>query len=79
MTRPIFNDYDENGFRVNINGNRTSKIADDNLLYNLRSRWPEELEKFNDVTLVNEYDKFSVTDRFGNNDERFLEWMEDVE
>lgn len=72
---PIFNDYDEQGYRTSITGCRSSRIADDNLVYNLRFRWPVELDGFSDAELVNHYDEFALSDWFGNNDERFLEWL----
>jgi hypothetical protein len=74
-----FNDYDENGVRVNIHGSRTTRIADENLLYNLRYRWKTELAEFSDAQLINEYWEFSMSDWFGDNDARFLEWMSEVE
>ena len=75
MTKSPFNDYDENGIRKNINGNLTSRTADENLLYNLRFKFPE-LDKFGDAQLINGYDDFALSEDFGNNDEKFVEWME---
>lgn len=75
MSKLIFNDYDENGFRTNIAGCRSSVTEDNAIVSNLRFRWPKELEHLSDVALVNEYDKFAISDWFGNNDERFLDWI----
>ncbi len=75
-TRPdIFNDYDDNGNRRTVAGTRSSRIADNALLDNLRFRWPQ-LSDLSDQRLVNEYDEFAVSDMFGDNDARFLEWLE---
>ncbi len=73
----IFNDYDDQGYRTNIMGCRSSKIADNNLVYNLRHRWPNELKDVSDVALVNVYDEFAMTDAFGNNDENFLAYLKE--
>jgi hypothetical protein len=75
----IFNDYSEAGYRVNIVGCRSSFIEDNNIVYNLRQRWPNELEGLSDVVLVNEYDQFAMSEMFGDNDARFLEWLEEGE
>jgi len=75
MRTPIFNDYDSQGYRTTINGCRSSKTADESLVHNLRHRWPTELAEYSDQKLVNEYDEFALSDDFGNNDEKFLDWI----
>lgn len=77
--RSPFNDYDERGYRTTRRGNRSSRIEDEAILYNLRTRWPKELEHLSDQMLIDTYDDFARSDMFGDNDARFLEWMEDVE
>ena len=79
MKPPIFNDYDEKGFRTNICGCRSSRTEDDAIAYNLRFRWKKELEEVSDQKLVNAYDEFAMSDMFGDNDERFLEWLAEYE
>lgn len=74
---PIFNDYDEQGYRRNICGNRSTKIEDEAIVRNLRFRWKDELADTNDQSLVNCYDEFAMSDMFGSNDERFLEFFND--
>lgn len=76
MKPPIFNDYDDEGYRINKNGNRSSRIADDNLVSNLRFRWREELYHLPDAALVNLYDDFALSEYEGDNDSRFLEFVE---
>lgn len=59
----------------------TTKLADANLVYNLRFRWKEELKQYKDHQLVQMYDDFCFTEDAegrpysGNNDERFLEFV----
>lgn len=72
---PIFNNYDENGVRTNIKGNRSTKMEDEAIRDNLRFRWPKILSYLSDAQLVNEYDAFALSELFGNNDENFLEWL----
>ena len=74
---PIFNDYDENGRRVSATGNRSTKIEDEAIVYNLRTRWRKELEDVTDSQLVNAYDHFALDESFGDNDEHFLEFLRD--
>ena len=71
-----FNDYDADGFRINRRGSRTSRIADEAIIRNLRYRWPKELSEISDAELVNEYDDFALSDQWGNNDENFLAWID---
>lgn len=76
MTKPdIFNDYDEHGYRRNAAGSRSSRTEDNAIVYNLRFRWPTELGEVSDQMLLNAYDTFAMSDWFGGNDERFLEWL----
>lgn len=76
--RSPFNDYDTTGHRVNSQGCSTTRTEDEAILTNLRHRWPEQLAKFSDATIINDYDAFALTNWFGDNDERFLEWMEQI-
>lgn len=78
MTSP-FNDYDENGYRTTINGGRSSRTEDEAIIYNLRYRWPRELANISDARLVNEYDQFALSELWGDNDERFLAWLEQAD
>ena len=55
--------------------NRTR--ADENLVYNLRYRWRELCKPFTDKELVDLYNLFSISDEFGNNDERFEVWLKE--
>lgn len=71
----IFNDYDDKGFRRTITGSKSHYTTDNNIVSNLRFRWPKELEAYSDVKLINEYDEFASSDQFGNNDENFLEFL----
>jgi hypothetical protein len=75
MTRPIFNSYDMNDQRMTITGCRSTKMQDDAILYNLRHTWGEQVAHLSDAELVNTYDEFAASDWFGNNDERFMEWV----
>lgn len=72
-----FNSYDKNGFRTTVNGSRSSRAADEAIISNLRFRWADELKHMSDVELVNAYDEFALSEIFGNNDERFLEFLSD--
>lgn len=74
-----FNDYDENGYRVNKYGNRSSRTEDNAIAYNMRFKHPTELAKYSDVEIVNLYDDWFWDERFGNNDERFLEFLKEHE
>lgn len=79
MRAPIFNSYDENGYRETINGSRSSRTEDEAIVCNLRFRWPQELASFSDVALVNAYDDFAFSEEFGDNDERFLAWLKEYD
>lgn len=58
-----------------------TKLANTNLVYNLRERWKDELQQYTDHQLVTMYDDFCITvdiegkPYYGNNDERFLEFV----
>lgn len=43
---------------------------------NLRFRWKDKLAHLSDEKLSEEYRDFGQSDMFGNNDERFLEWLD---
>lgn len=43
---------------------------------NLRHRWPKELSVFSDTAIAMAYEDFSISDDFGNNDEKFPEWFD---
>ena len=75
----IFNSYDENGVRITVTGCTSTKTADDNLLYNLRFRWKDAVAHISDAALINAYDEFSLTDMFGDNDARFLDFIKELE
>ena len=76
MTKHTGFNYDEDDLRRTITGNISTRVADENIVYNLRFRFKETIvETLNDRELLNEYDSFAVSDWFGNNDERFLEWI----
>jgi len=42
---------------------------------NLRSRWAKELEPYTDNAIAELYENFSMSDEYGNNDEKFPEWF----
>lgn len=44
------------------------------ILPNLRHRWPE-LKSVDDNELAERYEHFSMSDDFGDNDEKFPEWF----
>ena len=75
----LFNDYDENGYRINKYGNRSSRTEDNAIVYNMRHKHPQELAKYSDVEIVNLYDDWFWDERHGNNDERFLEFLAELE
>lgn len=51
------------------------RLTDANIVFNLRSRWPKNLKRFTDLELASEYSDFGQSEYFGNNDEKFLEWL----
>jgi hypothetical protein len=52
---------------------RTSTI--NYIVPNLRNRWPEELKPYTDNQIASVYENFSLSDEYGNNDEKFPEWF----
>ena len=55
---------------------RVSRSAYQNLTYNLRYRWKEELAPYDDCTLYFLYNDFALSEDFGNNDEKFPNWFD---
>lgn len=49
------------------------------VLHNLRYRWVKELERYSDEQVASAYEEFSMSEDYGNNDEKFLEWIEKTE
>ncbi len=47
-------------------------------LPNIRRRWPE-LDKYSDNEVAELYENFSLSEDFGNNDEKFPEWFDMLE
>lgn len=47
------------------------------LIDNLRYRWKKELENYGDRQLVGMYNDFFFSDWSGDNDERFLKFVEE--
>jgi len=52
--------------------NRTIKYA----VPNLRHRWSKELEPYSDNAVAELYETFSMSDEFGDNDEKFPLWFD---
>ena len=52
-----------------------TKTAFQAIVSNLRHRWNKELDPYADVTIYALYDDFSLSDEFGNNDEKFPDWF----
>lgn len=46
------------------------------VVFNLRFRWPQELEKYSDKAISHLYEDFTNSDDSGRNDEKFPEWFE---
>lgn len=46
------------------------------IIPNLRHRWPKELEAYSDDTVAGLYETFSLSDEYGNNDEKFPLWFD---
>jgi hypothetical protein len=42
---------------------------------NLRHRWPEELKPYTDNQVAACYENFSLSDDYGNNDNKFPQWF----
>lgn len=45
---------------------------------NLRHKWPNELKNYSDKAIALCYDDFSYSDDFGNNDEKFPQWFDQL-
>lgn len=71
----IFNDYDETGHRLTAAGCRSSRAEDEAILSNLRTAYGAKVAGYSDQALVNAFDMFAVSAMFGNNDERFIEFL----
>lgn len=54
-----------------------TKLANENLVRNLRLRWTQELSCYLDGELIRMYDDFAISEDYGNNDEKFLEFIKD--
>ena len=78
MTAP-FNDYDDNGYRTNRHGNRSSRIEDEAIISNIRFAHSAAVAHLSDAAVVNAYDDFFWSDMFGDNDARFAEFVKDWE
>lgn len=68
-------EYNDEGYRTTKLGHKSHKKADENLLHNLRFRWSEELKEISDESLLDSYDEFALSEEFGDNDARFLEFI----
>lgn len=58
---------------------RDSKARASTIAYavpNLRRRWPGELKPYTDHQVAGLYEDFSMSDEFGDNDEKFPLWFE---
>lgn len=81
-TPSIFNDYDENGYRVNKYGNKSSRTEDSAIVRNMRFKFKEELAPYGDATIVNWYDDFfwyGPRDEYERPDEGwFVSWLRDM-
>ncbi len=55
-----------------------TSVENQNLLYNLRFRWPQ-LSNYPDEHLVKVYNDFATSDAWGDNDENFLEYLDSIE
>jgi hypothetical protein len=52
------------------------RAGDQNVIENLRQKFKDEIAHLTDDALINEYNEFSMSDMHGDNDKRFLEWLE---
>ena len=43
---------------------------------NLRQRWSKELEPYTDDAIAALYEDYSLSDEYGNNDEKFPLWFD---
>lgn len=48
----------------------------EHIVPNLRHRWPGELKPYTDNQVAGLYEDFSMSDEFGDNDEKFPLWFE---
>jgi hypothetical protein len=48
----------------------------ENTIKNLRFRWKEELSKYSDKVVAALYEDFSMSEDYGNNDEKFPLWFD---
>ncbi len=53
-------------------------MTDKAIVTNLRFRWKAELAGFGDAHLASEYNDFALSDMYGDNDARFLEYLATV-
>lgn len=51
------------------------KNSDKNVVDNLRHKFSDLLTGYSDEKIAEEYGHFSTSDYYGNNDERFIEWL----
>jgi hypothetical protein len=51
------------------------RFGDQNIINNLRYRWPAECASLSDEELIELYNQFSMSDDHGNNDEKFPDWL----
>lgn len=51
--------------------------GDQNVINNIRERWPKETAAFTDIQLAELYREFSLSEDHGNNDEKLPEWLRD--
>jgi hypothetical protein len=49
--------------------------GDQNVVSNIRERWPNLSSRFTDIKLAELYSEFSLSTDHGNNDEKFPEWL----
>lgn len=80
----MFNDYDEQGYRINKHGNRSSRVEDKAIAGNMRFKFPTELANVSDVTIINAFDDMywdeNYKDEYGATDEnRFVEYLREME
>jgi hypothetical protein len=74
-----FNSYNDRDERMTITGNRTTRIADENLLHNLRHTWGQKAEHLSDAALINLYDEFALSEDWGDNDAKFEQWLKEAQ
>lgn len=57
---------------------KMSEAVRRNLIYNLRFRWPKELEPYSDKAIVAMYLDFSTSEDCGDNDAKLPEWFSEL-